>query len=211
MRIPGKLKDLMIQNKTAKWREQLTNKNFSIICDTCIGGVLYHWLGQPFLSPTINLWMRDDEFYRFILGIKRYIDMDLKFVDTECPFPVGVLDDIRLYFNHYSSNEDAEKSWNKRKARINWDNLFVICGDNDGVSDDDIRSLAALDCAGKIVFTPRKIEGLDYLKCLSFCENKPFTGTYMLDNRGPLNTLLSRYIWSDEFDFIRFLNTGEVV
>ena len=38
-------------------RTKLKNKDFSIICSNCIGGIIYNRLGQKFLSPTINLWM----------------------------------------------------------------------------------------------------------------------------------------------------------
>lgn len=109
MQIPGKLKDYMISNKTRKWRKELTNKDFSIICDTCVGGVLYHWLGLPFLSPTINLWMMDDEFYKFVRNLREYLSMDLRFIKSEFEYPVAQLDDIHIYFQHYHSNDEAER------------------------------------------------------------------------------------------------------
>lgn len=52
---------------------------------------------------------------------------------------------------------------------------------------------------------------MEYLKRLSICEGQTSTGTYMLNNRSALDKLMSRYMWTDEFDFVRFFNTGKVV
>ena len=50
----------------AWYRMRLKNDNFTIITNSCIGGVMYHKLGKRFLSPTVNLWMYDEDFYKFV-------------------------------------------------------------------------------------------------------------------------------------------------
>ena len=40
-------------------------------------------------------------------------------------YPVVKLGDIELNMNHYRSFDEAVKTWERRTARINWDNLFV--------------------------------------------------------------------------------------
>ena len=46
-------------------RKRLKNHDFTLLAPTCIAGVMYHELGMPFLSPTINLWMYDKDFVKF--------------------------------------------------------------------------------------------------------------------------------------------------
>lgn len=45
------------------------------------------------------MWMKQDEFIKFVCNLKQYIDTELKFVDTIYDYPVVQINDIRLYFN----------------------------------------------------------------------------------------------------------------
>ena len=45
---------LTILNKI-KCKKRLENKDFSLLVGNCLGGYVYHQLGLPFTSPTINL------------------------------------------------------------------------------------------------------------------------------------------------------------
>lgn len=36
-----------------------------------------------------------------------------------------MLADIKLNFNHHPSFEGAQKKWNQRKQKINWNSLFA--------------------------------------------------------------------------------------
>lgn len=38
---------------------------------------------------------------------------------------MGLLDDIKIYFKHYRSEEEALKEWYERLKRFNWDNIYV--------------------------------------------------------------------------------------
>lgn len=57
--------------------KRISNSDFSIICSNCIGGVLYHYAGRKFLSPTINLWIRQDDFIKMICDLKYYMKQDI--------------------------------------------------------------------------------------------------------------------------------------
>lgn len=63
---------------------------------------------------------------------QHYMNEPLKLVstmynsDTKKYFPVMACGDIKLYFNHSDSAESAMDCWERRKKRINWDNLFVM-------------------------------------------------------------------------------------
>ena len=38
--------------------------------------------------------------------------------------PLGKLDDVEIVFLHYATKEEAEEKWNRRKQRINWENIY---------------------------------------------------------------------------------------
>ena len=90
------------------------------------GGVIYHDLVLQFLSPTINLFFSPNDFCKFCLNLKYYISLQIKEKESPKPYPVGMVGDIELNFMHYESFEEARQCWEKRKARINYDNLVVI-------------------------------------------------------------------------------------
>ena len=123
-------------------RLRLKNKDFTILCNNCIGGLIYHKHHLPFLSPTINMQMSPYDFIKFCANLSRYLDIELEEV-TDCDdkwfrsigggainFPVAHLDDILIYFQHYHSFAEAKEAWNRRKARINFDNIFIVLLDN---------------------------------------------------------------------------------
>lgn len=68
--------------------------DISILASNCIGGEIYHDLGLPFNSPTINLWMHQNDFLEFIKNLDFYLAEKLIFVDEEerkCHHPVATL------------------------------------------------------------------------------------------------------------------------
>ena len=114
---------------------KLKNTDVTIIARDCVGGILYHQLGLKFLSPTINLFFVPDVFNDFCLNLKEYISAELKELkDDDTPYPVGLLypakesglKPLRVDFMHYDSFIEAKAKWEERKARINWDNIYVV-------------------------------------------------------------------------------------
>ncbi len=112
----------------ARMRKKREEKDISIISQNCIGGVFYHDMGMQFLSPTINLFFKCPDFMKFVLNLDYYLDLDLRMTWGE-EYPVGYLDDVTIYFQHYETCSEAEKKWNERKIRINRDKIVVLCTD----------------------------------------------------------------------------------
>ena len=54
-----------------KMRKGLKNKDFTILSCNCAAGILYHRYNHPFLSPTINLWIEQNDFLN-ILGSQKH-------------------------------------------------------------------------------------------------------------------------------------------
>ena len=122
--------------------KRLTNSNISIDSMNCIGGILYHDLGLQFLSPTINLYMRAEDFIKFCEKLDDYLSIDCM---TECfdasikgnrKYPVAFLGDLILYLVHYPSVAQAQKKWKERKQRIQKDSIVLIATDRDGMTNE---------------------------------------------------------------------------
>lgn len=98
----------------------------------CWGGLTYHSLGLEFASPFINLRLNENDFLRFLRRPRWYMEQSLELLRTghdenlNIEFPVCRCGDIELYFNHYTSFESAVSKWEKRKKRINWNNIMAV-------------------------------------------------------------------------------------
>lgn len=133
--------------------------DFTIFSSDCLSGILYHDLNRKFLSPTINLWFEEKDFLKFCNSPQYYLNCDFHFLpdtEKEVPYPVGRLGEsdrrITVYFEHYQTNQECVDSWNKRKKRINWENLYVVMSDLD-LSDEDIQQFYQIRAKRKIMFT----------------------------------------------------------
>lgn len=116
-----------------KWNKlRLKNKDFTILVNNCTGGIIYHELGLRFNSPTINVGIKHNDFLNFVKHLKEYKDNEMiEIKEKGINYPIGKLinkkyGDIKLYFQHYNSFEEAKEKWFKRYNRINYDNLYVI-------------------------------------------------------------------------------------
>lgn len=99
----------------------------SIISEHCFGGITYNDLDLEFASPFINMFVYHTDFFRLVENLEYYMNLKLEFkgLDEEKKYPIGLLGDVSLYFNHYSTYEEAEDCWNRRKERINFNNILV--------------------------------------------------------------------------------------
>ena len=188
-------------------RKRLKNHDFTLLAPTCIAGVMYHELGMPFLSPTINLWMYDKDFVKFVHNLKHYLDTPLRFVKGIDSTPTAYLDDILIHFNHYHSEEEARTKWEERKKRVNLDNLYVIMADQpDGgvVTHEDMLSLKKLPLRNKAVLSIRDYDDIDYIVHLPKDPNKDCVNMYMFDK----SKVLARFRWERDWDYVKWINDG---
>ena len=144
---------------------ELRENTPTIFAPNCWGGITYHQLGLQFCSPFINMHIPHDEYLRFLSDPKYYMSQELKlremYIDESLdkPFPVAELGDISLWMNHYDDFEEAAAIFERRAARINWENLFVMFFDDDPHK---IEQFLELPYEHKICFVPWEtdIDGL---------------------------------------------------
>lgn len=180
----------------------------TILSSNCSAGLIYHSLGLRFMSPTINLTIPNQFFFKFLMNLKWYLSQKLvlkEMVDNNSypnfKYPICFLGDIEIMFNHYRSFEDASKKWNERKKRVNFDNLYVIVSE-DTFSDEQLKQLSCFQCKRIVIFTNKKRE-LD--NCFQlFCRTKkPYVGSFAnLTSNG-------FRVYEREFNYAAWLNGDE--
>ena len=130
-------------------------EDFTLLTSDCMAGLIYHTMGRRFLSPTINMSIRDSDFLKFLTDMDYYFDNEIRFIESET-YPKGLIGEgdreIKIYFEHYKTNDEAREKWDDRKKRIT-DNIFVVVADL-GLSDDEIDTFRNLE---KYINVKRKI------------------------------------------------------
>ena len=128
-----------------RYRRQLRARDFTLLTNNCLGGLLYHELGLPFLSPLINIYMNNGDFLRLCGDLERYMAEPLAFFrrpGTDCP--VAKLGELTIKFPHESSEASARANWERRRARIRYDNLYVIFLDIGNATAEELAAFDAL-------------------------------------------------------------------
>lgn len=180
-------------------RHRLHNHDFSILCSNCAGGVISHRLGKEFRSPTVNLWLRQRDFMKLAADLKTYLSYDLEFVDSEYDYPVARLHDVLIYFNHSKSAVEAAADWNRRKTRINYDNLFLLMYDREDLTVEELREIEKIPCRGRIIFSDKERPELDYVVTMKTTD-RPM-GAQCMDKNW-----LGIRSFERKFDFVKWLN-----
>lgn len=162
----------------------LKNKDFTIISNNCWAGRAYQYLDMPYLSPTVGLYFFAPDYIKFISDLRRYLDMPLKFIEpaeskyyeelqkrNQADKPIGILDDVEIVFLHYKSQAEALEKWNRRKARVNFDNIFIKMSRMNLCTEEHIR----------------------------FFDSLPFKNKFFINNREPL-LYKSEVYWNEEWN-----------
>ena len=183
------------------YRKKLKNKDFTLVASDCCGAVILHDLGLKFRSPFVNLWLQPGDFIKYLQNISYYETCKLKFIDGGVNYPVGMLDDIKIYFQHYKTQEAAERKWIQRTERINMDNFFVLFTDRNGCTYQNLLEFDALPYKNKIVFTHKpypEIKSAFYIH-----------GYEEQDSVGVCIDFRNRFTWKrylDDFDYVTWFN-----
>ena len=113
----------------------IKSRDFTIIASNCTGTLPYRFIGMEYLTPTVNLFFHAPCYLKFATHLDHYLAQPLRFIPESRYengrrahaehgfYPIGVLDDIEIHFMHYSDASDAAEKWNRRKQRINRNNL----------------------------------------------------------------------------------------
>lgn len=192
------IKKLIQENINKRNRKRLSNTNPTLICSNCTGGFLYHWLGLKFNSPFINLYLSPNDFVTMLENFEEFISTPLKRKHSEkYPIGEGILG-IEVHFVHYENWDQANTIWEKRKKRIDRDNIGIMLT-NWCDSYEVLKRFDELPFKHKVVFTDKpypEIKSSYYIKGLKIRENRNLYATQYITGK--------RYI--DQFDYVKFIN-----
>ena len=159
---------------------KIQKSDLSIICNNCVGGILYNTLRLECLSPCKNLAIPDESFLKMIQNLEYYMNCKPKLArwqmdpHSKKKFPVMNLDGVEIWFNHDTVFDEALEKWNRRKKKINYKNILLIMySESDETAE---KFLSIVNYCKKIVFVPEqsKIENKNCIKLKMFPDQKEF-------------------------------------
>ena len=161
------MKDTVIRLRAPLKRIGLKNRDFSILANNCWGGIVSRDRRLPYNSPTCGTYFFAKEYLRFLSDPHRYLAMELEEVpmaesryareilekEGREDVTVGRMGDVEVVLLHYPTFAEAKEKWDRRKARIRWDNLLVKFSDQNGFAPEDYETFRKLEFGNKLFLT----------------------------------------------------------
>ena len=155
--------------------KRLNNTDFTIISNNCWGGRCYEYFGLQKKSPTVGMYFFAEDYVKLIQNLQYYMSTELKMISAEqsrhadelrrrgqLHIPVGVLGgDIEIVFLHYKDSNLAKQKWDRRVARINWDNLIIKFSYMNFCEDTHIHQFEKLQGVKKFAFSGKAFPEYD--------------------------------------------------
>lgn len=153
-----------------KNQKQLRQSDFVIISRNCWGGQVYQSLGLPYNTPFVGLFIFGPCYMKILGNFDVYMQEPLKFTekskysDVIYDYPIGLLGDAEIHFQHFATELEAEEKWNRRRDRMlsvtdKNSYLFTIC-DRRLITKEDILAFHDLPFRNKLSFSFDKMPEL---------------------------------------------------
>lgn len=191
------IRDLLINSKK---RKQLNNRDFSIICNDCVGGMVLHDFKMEFRSPTVNMWCSAEDYIKFVSNLEDYLKLEPKQYPNDA-YPIMMIGDIKWHCIHYRDFEEAKCKWQSRKEKINFNNMYLLFNDRNGCTEKELREFEDLPFKHKVCFTHIEYPELTSTFYIPGSENKQ-----CLEVVTSYLSKFSLYRRYDKFDFVHFFN-----
>ena len=185
---------------------KIKDSNISILSDYCFAGFLYRRLGLRFNSPTINMFADNDNYFKFISNLDKYLNTPIKEYKANAwagvySYNQGIIDDVVWQFNHYTYCDEAIKKWEERKKRFNSNNYVIIMTIQ---SDEMARKFDKLNHPYKIGFYWKDL-GLKSIVVLKEWNSPEFRKKYEFCFSGYVNILAYDGDTSIAINWLNFL------
>lgn len=126
--------------------------NFSIISNNCTGGYVYQYFGIAYNTPTEGLYFTTSDYLKLIQRPEYYFKHKVKLIEPtqsvlakagkDIHYPVGVIDDIEVYFMHYPDPKEALSKWHRRASRINYRKLFFLLTETELMKKEHVKQFS---------------------------------------------------------------------
>ncbi len=182
-------------------RSKLKNGNPTVFSANCNGAMILHDMKCRFNSPFVNLYVQADDFLKFLKNPEKYLNAEPVEIKSDMPFPVGMVEDIMLFFMHYKSFDEARDKWIERSKRVDMNNLFIMMTDKNGCTEKHIAEFDSLPYDNKVIFTHKPYPEFKSAYYIKGFENDGEVG--ILSDWKPG---FWKRRWLDDFDYVKFLN-----
>lgn len=157
-----------LRNKYLKEIINICGNDVTIISSNCFGGRVLQDLKREYNTPTVGLYFFAPDYIEFLKNLKYYLtEAELSFASKskynlgnkrwescQRSYPIGLLDEkVEIHFLHYNSEMEAEEKWNRRKARVNFNKLFIIAMDQNLTTKKEVEDFDMLPYENKIYFS----------------------------------------------------------
>lgn len=106
-----------------------TKPEFIIISNNCWGGEVYKDFKVPYNTPFIGLFIPPLCFAKLCTKLPDYLGKNLSFIPNskyktyekfrvDHKYPIALLDDVEIHFQHYSTEDEVLDKWNRRLNRM---------------------------------------------------------------------------------------------
>ncbi len=155
-----------VKNARAKVRDE----NFTLISNDCWGSGPYQHLGLMYRTPFIGTRVLAPCFLELLRDPRRYVAAPAEFISTSRydlmnhlrqhvfgAYPLALLDGtVELHFVHETDETTAWEKWERRRAKMNFDNLYIkFSQDPECCTDAMLEAFDRLPYPYKVCFTYR--------------------------------------------------------
>ncbi|MCQ2052881.1 MAG: DUF1919 domain-containing protein [archaeon] len=153
--------------------DKIVGENTSVISSNCFAGRILQDLGRKYNTPTLGLYFWSSDYIEFLKHLRYYLfEAKLTFVEQSKYslgnerrkkwkhwYPIGNLDGrVEIHFLHYHSESEAYEKWNRRAARVNFDNLVVVGMEQNLCTMNHILEFDELPFVNKVFFSTKECE-----------------------------------------------------
>lgn len=207
----GNIHKLQERVDNKKYRGKLRNKTFTLISNNCWGSKVYKDLNIKYNTPFVGLFLYAPCYIKLLKNLDDYLKSELIFVNNSKYdssnqyrenkwYPIGVLkDEIEIHFLHYKSEAEAKEKWNRRKQRMNMDNLFIEFSDRDLCTKELLKEFENLPFEYKVCFTAKNYIDISCAVQLKDYENEEHIG----------NIYEESYIVKKYFNVVGWINSNQ--
>ena len=141
----------------------------SLITNNCHGAVIYNEKRWEYASPTISTQILPSDFVKFCSRLAEYLAEPLReykdlseyhqrelerfYGDELKAWPIGIIGDVMVIFQHEPDFVTAADKWNRRKERVDYDSLAYMLDVLDESYAEDIQAFLDLKLPHSVVIT----------------------------------------------------------
>lgn len=165
-------------------KRKLNNIDFTIISNNCWGGVCYEYFNLKKNTPTVGLYFFPDDYIKFVKDLRYYLSLDIEMITSkeskyynqllkkgEEESPVGRLDDVEVVFLHYKDPCVARDKWERRRKRVNYNNIIIKFSYMNGCTDEHIHQFEKINGIKKFALVPYEFPEYDDCIVASYAVN----------------------------------------